>query len=75
VEPTTLNLIAQEAKKLGARRLLGEYIPTKKNEMVKDHYAKLGFTVMETDAVGGSRALLDLASFTPADTFIHVEEG
>jgi FkbH-like protein len=75
VEPTTLNLIAQEAGKLGARRLVGEYIPTKKNGMVKDHYAKLGFTVRETNPSGGSRAVLDLAAFTPAETFIHVTEG
>lgn len=75
VEPTTLNLIAQEAKKLGARRLVGEYIPTKKNGMVKDHYARLGFTVMETKPDGGNVNVLDLASFTPADTFIHVAEG
>ena len=34
--------------------------------MVKDHYAKLGFTVMETDAAGGNRTVLDLAgSFRP----------
>jgi len=75
VEPTTLNLIAQEAARLGARRLVGEYIPTKKNGMVKDHYARLGFTVMETDPAGGNRNILDLASFIPADTFIHVVEG
>ena len=75
VEPTTLNLIAQEAGKIGAARLVGEYIPTKKNGMVKDHYAKLGFTVMETSADGGSRAVLDLGTFKPAETFIHVTEG
>jgi FkbH-like protein len=75
VEPTTLNLIASEARKLGARRLIGAYIPTRKNAMVKDHYAKLGFTVMETNAEGGSQAVLDLAGFTPAETFIHVTEG
>ena len=75
VEPTTLNLIAREAGKLGARRLVGEYIPTKKNGMVKDHYAKLGFTVMESDPAGGSRAVLDLAGYTPAETFILVTEG
>jgi FkbH-like protein len=75
VEPTTLNLIADQAKKLGARRVVGEYIPTKKNGMVKDHYARLGFTVMETTEAGGNRNLLDLAAFTPADTFIHVVEG
>jgi predicted enzyme involved in methoxymalonyl-ACP biosynthesis len=60
---------------LGARRLIGEYIPTKKNGMVKDHYAKLGFTVMETDPAGGSRAVLDLAGYRPAETFIQVTEG
>jgi FkbH-like protein len=75
VEPTTLNLIAQEAAKLGARRVVGEYIPTKKNAMVKDHYARLGFAVMETSEAGGNRNILDLAAFTPAETFIHVVEG
>jgi FkbH-like protein len=75
VEPTTLNLIAQEAARLGAKRLVGEYVPTTRNGMVEDHYAKLGFTVMETDAAGGNRNIQDLANFTPADTFIHVTEG
>jgi FkbH-like protein len=75
VEPTTLNLIAQQAAKLGARRIVGEYIPTKKNGMVKEHYARLGFTVMQTDDAGGNRNILDLAGFTPAETFIHVVEG
>ena len=75
VEPTTLNLIAAQAKKLGAKRVVGEYIPTKKNGMVKDHYARLGFTVAATNDTGGSRNLLDLATFTPAETFIRVTEG
>ncbi len=75
VEPTTLNLIAQQGRALGARRLIGEYIPTEKNAMVKDHYSKLGFAVMETDAAGGSRAVLGLAGYIPAETFIDVTEG
>ena len=75
VEPTTLNLIAEQAKRLGAKRLVGEYIPTKKNGMVKDHYARLGFTVAAANESGGSRNLLDLSTFEPADTFIHVTEG
>ncbi len=75
VEPTTLNLICQEAATLGARRVVGEYIPTKKNAMVKEHYARLGFTVMQSDAAGSNRNILDLAGFTPAETFIHVVEG
>jgi FkbH-like protein len=75
VEPTTLNLIAAEAQRLGAARLIGEYVATAKNAMVKDHYARLGFTVTETDAKGGSHAELDLAGFVPAATFIDVRQG
>ncbi len=37
VEPTTLNLVAGHATRLGARRLVGDYLPTKKNGMVRDH--------------------------------------
>ncbi len=75
VEPTTLNLVAQEARRLGAKRLLGDYVPTKKNAMVRDHYEKLGFVVIQSDPTGASRAVLDLQSFTEADTFIDVREG
>lgn len=75
VEEATLDLIARQARLLDARRLIGEYIPTKKNGMVKDHYARLGFAAMETTAAGGSRAVLDLPSFVAAPSFIHLEEG
>jgi predicted enzyme involved in methoxymalonyl-ACP biosynthesis len=70
-----LNLVADSAKRLGARRLIGEYLPTKKNGMVKDHYAKLGFNVIETGPDGSNRAILDLPTFAPASTFITVTEA
>jgi FkbH-like protein len=75
VEATTLNLIAAQAQALGAGRLRGVYAPTKKNGMVRDHYARLGFTVVRQDDDGGSVAELDLTNFTPAPTFIDVHEG
>jgi len=75
VEPTSLNLIAAQARALGATRLIGEYLPTKKNAMVCDHYAKLGFAPLDADASGATRAVLDLTGFVPADTFIDVKEG
>jgi FkbH-like protein len=75
VEPTTLNLIVEQAAKLGAERVIGEYIPTKKNGMVKEHYAKLGFQVVDTDEKGGNRNMLDVASYVPTPTFIEVVEG
>jgi FkbH-like protein len=75
VEPATLNLVAGEARRLGAKRLIGEYIPTRKNGMVKDHFARLGFTTVSTDADGGNRNSLELAGFVPAETFIEMREG
>jgi FkbH-like protein len=52
-----LNTIVEKAKELGIKRVRGEYISTAKNGMVKDHYAKLGFTpedanrwVLDTDS-------------------------
>ena len=70
VEPTTLNLVAAQ----GARRLIGEYRPTKKNGMVREHYPRLGFTPLDAAEDGSSSAVLDLATFTPAETFIDVRE-
>ena len=75
VEPTTLNLVADAAKGLGARRLVGEYVQSKKNGMVRDHYTRLGFTTVAEGEDGGSRNVLDLAPFVPAATFIEVKEG
>lgn len=43
MEDFTLKTIADLAKKQGYTYLIGEYIPTSKNQMVKDHYENLGF--------------------------------
>lgn len=75
VEPTTLNLVAESAKRLGACRIVGEYLPTKKNGMVKDHYQKLGFALLDQGTDGSSRSALDLSTFVPAHTFIDVKEA
>ena len=75
VEATTLNLVAAQAQALGAATLRGVYAPTKKNGMVRDHYARLGFTVVSQDAGGGSTAEMNLTDFVPVPTFINVTEG
>ena len=43
MENFVLNTIATFAKEKGFILLKGEYLPTAKNEMVKDHYFNLGF--------------------------------
>ncbi|SDL85816.1 HAD-IIIC family phosphatase [Chryseobacterium taihuense] len=44
MEEFTLNTIVENAKKFGFKYIVGEYIPTVKNQMVKDHYQRLGFS-------------------------------
>jgi FkbH-like protein len=43
MEDFVLNAIMQAAKENGCQRVVGEYIPTEKNALVRDHYSKLGF--------------------------------
>jgi len=55
VEQETLNEIVRRAKVLQCDRVLGTYIPSKKNGMVKDLYCNLGFVPIE--GTPGSYAL------------------
>ena len=74
-EETTLNLVAAASKALGAKRLIGEYRPTAKNGMVREHYRKLGFSPVSEDVDGRRIDMLNLESYVPADTFIAIKEG
>jgi len=75
VEQATLWLIAAEARRLGAARLLGEYRPTPKNAIVRDHYAQLGFSLLAETPDGVTQWALALdGAITPPD-FIRIIEG
>lgn len=43
VEKFVLNSLVLEAKKHGVKSIVGEYLPTRKNKLVIDHYKNLGF--------------------------------
>lgn len=75
VEAATLNLIAEQALKMGAARLIGEYRPSAKNGMVRDHYRKLGFADIGADSAGHAKSMRDLSDFAPLESFIAIEEG
>ena len=72
VEQATMNIVASESLRLGAGRLVGQYLPTKKNGMVREHYGKLGFECLSTDADGAAKWGMELASYKPFDTFIRL---
>ena len=51
--------IISKSKKLGAKYLLGEYISTTKNILVKDFYKKYGFKKVKFDDIGLDCNLID----------------
>jgi len=75
VEEAALAQVAKAAVDAGAKRLIGDYLPTAKNALVKDHFEKLGFAFVRTLDDGGTRWALDLAGYTPPELpmDIHVE--
>lgn len=70
VEQMVLREILQQAREAGISKVVGVYRPTDRNAMVRDHYAKLGFTQIEDD--GTSRWMLDTATeIEPAPMRVH----
>ncbi|MCP5367803.1 MAG: HAD-IIIC family phosphatase [Hyphomicrobiales bacterium] len=49
VEEAVLAHLAQRAQAAGATALVGRFIPSGRNELVRDHYAKLGFAAAGRD--------------------------
>ena len=64
MENFTLNMIIELAAANNFKQVTGEYIPTKKNGIVKDHYHDLGFEEV------GNKWVVDVAGYNKRDTFI-----
>lgn len=77
VEEAVLNVLALRAKDLGARRIIGEYRPTAKNGMVREHYAKLGFSPLgpSDENAEHSRWILSVEDYAPTPIAITIVEG
>ncbi len=52
VEEMVLAELLRQARSRGIERLVGRYVPTERNGLVRDHYAKLGFTRTRSDPDG-----------------------
>lgn len=71
VEQAALQVLVEQARKAGATRLVGHYLPTAKNGMVATHYQKLGFTPRSRDE-SGSEWVLELEDFKPGDVPMQI---
>ncbi len=71
VEETVLNELALLAALRGCNRLEGIYLPTAKNEMVRDFYKRMGFALTAEDAARREFEL-NLAVYRPVETKIKI---
>lgn len=67
VEEGMLEKVAAELRRRGAVLLRGRYIPTAKNRMVKDHYSKLGFSLVSEHPDGSRSFESSLAPLVRSD--------
>lgn len=73
VEQALLAELVSACRAKGAEQLVGEFLPTAKNAMVKDLYPRLGFVPEATVESAGARFALSLHSFVPRPHHIRVE--
>lgn len=67
MEDFTLNTIIDTAKKNGYKYVVGEYLPTAKNQMVKDHYERLGFSEQD------QKWVLDVDTYQSKQVYINTK--
>ena len=66
MEIFTLNTMVEYAKAHGFERIVGEYIPTLKNGIVKEHYTNLGFS-----PIGDNLYELNIQGYEPRECYIR----
>jgi FkbH-like protein len=72
VEQLLLNELVAIARARGLEGITGEYIPTAKNALVKDHYESLGFVKTGEDGAGRTTWRLSIdEAWTPKTHFIE----
>jgi FkbH-like protein len=71
VEQFLLNTLCRLARDRGVTKIYGQYIPTAKNSLVRNHYQHLGFRQLSSDETGGSQWELEVNCIqAPLNNFI-----
>jgi FkbH-like protein len=78
MEIAMLDAVVERAQSMDIHTLYGYYLPTAKNSMVADHYAKLGFKsslfANPSFVEGATVWELDIKKYTKLNAHIHVQE-
>ncbi len=75
VEEACLNVLVGACQDHGVTQLIGEYRPTEKNGMVRDHYSRLGFSALSSEGPSAEqRFKLELDSYQQKPVPIKVSQ-
>ncbi|MFN8640372.1 MAG: HAD-IIIC family phosphatase [Candidatus Binatia bacterium] len=67
VEAFAMNSVVDFARQHGYRAVVGHYLPTAKNAMVKDFYARFGYAKVGEGEAGDTVWRLEVSSYVPQD--------
>ena len=70
VEQYAMNRLVEATKARGLPLIVGDYIPTSKNMMVKEFYAQFGFRKTKEDETGSATWVLEVAEYEPRVTYL-----
>ena len=70
VENFAMNNIFAYAARRGASRVVGQYVPTAKNQMVRDFFQSFGFQRISDEGGGALRWALPVANYQPREAFM-----
>jgi hypothetical protein len=71
MEFAMFDALVEQCQARGIRKIVGVYIPSKKNSMVAGHYASLGFSPAGDASEGGELWSYDVpASYSPRTRYI-----
>lgn len=73
VENIICDYIVELARTKGKKLIIGKFIPTEKNNIVKNLYAELGFELINTHIDGATTWSIDVDSYTLSNKPITVE--
>jgi FkbH-like protein len=73
VEETILQYLVQQARAAGITELVGRYIPTARNGLVKDHFSKLGFTRIAAQPDGETTWQLSVSDYADKELPMQVD--
>jgi FkbH-like protein len=74
MEWSMLNALVHEALNKGVKTIIGEYLPTAKNGMVKNFYREMGFTLLSTSEAAASRWSLKVDQYKIKDCLMEIKD-